>query len=130
MGSTISPIIDELEKEQMKDDLPRINVGDKVKIGYLIKEGKKERTQYYEGLVIESKNAYIRKSITVRKIVDGIGVEKTFPVHSPLVASIEILRAGKVRRAKLFYLRDRIGKKATLVKEATKKIISKSKKPK
>lgn len=111
-----SPIIDQIEKEQMKNDVPNIRVGDKVKVASIIKEGKKQRTQFYEGIVIALKHAFSRQSMTVRKIVDSVGVEKTFLLHSPVVTNIQIIKKGKARRAKLFYLRDRIGSKATFVK--------------
>lgn len=117
-----SPIIDAIEKEQMKSDLPSIHVGDKVKVSTLIKEGKKERIQQFEGIVIEFKHANSRQSITVRKIVDSIGVEKTFLLHSPLIPEIKIIKSGKVRRAKLFYLRDRIGSRATFIKSKARKV--------
>ena len=110
------PIIDELEKSQIKENLPEIFVGDKLKVAFLIREGKKERTQYFEGLVIGIKGAYSRKTLVMRKIVQGIGVEKTFLINSNLVSEIKVLKRGKVRRAKLFYLRKRLGSEATAVK--------------
>ncbi len=116
-----NPIILEIEKSQMKENTIELNVGDKVKIDYLITEGKKQRIQPYEGTIIEKKGANSRLAITVRKVVDKIGVEKTFLIHSPNVANIKVLKRGKVRRAKLFYLRDRLGEKATTVKTKEEK---------
>jgi large subunit ribosomal protein L19 len=109
-------IIRSIEAEQLKTDLPVIYVGDTVKVGIRIQEGGKERVQPYEGVVIAQRNGGINETITVRRIFQGIGVERVFMLHSPLVANIQILRRGKVRRAKLYYLRDRVGK-ATRVKQ-------------
>ncbi|HAX87346.1 MAG TPA: 50S ribosomal protein L19 [Cyanobacteria bacterium UBA11370] len=103
-------IIRSLEAEQLKSDLPTIHVGDTVKVGVRIREGNKERIQPYEGTVIAMRNGGINKTITVRRVFQGVGVERVFLVHSPRIASITIVRRGKVRRAKLFYLRDRVGK--------------------
>ena len=108
--------IDQLEKKAMKESLPSYSVGDTVVVSQQIVEGKKSRIQKYEGMVIKKKNAALRSSVTVRKLVDGSGVEKTFLVHSPLIKDIEVKKQGKVRRAKLYYIRERIGKKATTVK--------------
>ena len=107
-------IIDQIEKEYMKENVPEFNVGDTVKVGVKIKEGDKERIQGYEGVVIARKNGGVRESFTVRKISNGVGVERTFPLHSPLVASIEVVRKGKPRRAKLYYVRDLTGKAAKI----------------
>lgn len=109
-------IIEEIEKKQMKKNLPTYRPGDTVRVSKVIVEGKKERIQKYEGVIIQTKGERSRQSITVRKIVDKIGVEKSFLIHSELVPKIEILQQGKVRRAKLFYLRDRIGIKARRIK--------------
>ncbi len=109
-------IIRSLEAEQLKSDLPAIYVGDTVRVGVRIREGGKERVQPYEGTVIAMRNGGINETITVRRIFQGIGVERVFLLHSPRVASIKIVRRGKVRRAKLYYLRDRVGK-ATRVKQ-------------
>jgi large subunit ribosomal protein L19 len=109
-------IIQSIESEQMKSDLPVIYVGDTVKVGVVIQEGSKERTQPYEGVVISKANSGINQSITVRKVFQGVGVERVFLIHSPRIESIKVIRRGKVRRAKLYYLRDRIGK-ATRVKQ-------------
>jgi len=109
-------IIRSLESEQLKADLPIIYVGDTVRIGVKISEGGKERIQPYEGTVIGARNGGINETITVRKIFQGVGVERVFLLHSPLVSTIQIIRRGKVRRAKLYYLRDRVGK-ATRIKQ-------------
>ncbi|MBV5260910.1 50S ribosomal protein L19 [Synechococcus moorigangaii CMS01] len=109
-------IIRSIEAEQLKDDLPTIHVGDTVRVGVKIKEGTKERVQPYEGTVIAMRNGGINETITVRKIFQGVGVERVFLLHSPLVDSIKVIRRGKVRRAKLYYLRDRVGK-ATRIKQ-------------
>lgn len=108
--------INDLEKIFVKKDLPIINIGDNVKIGVKIIEGNKERIQFYEGTVIAKKNSSINITITVRKILQGIGVERIFLVHSPKVDSINILRSSKVRRSKLYYLRNLKGK-ATRLKQ-------------
>ena len=114
----ISPsnLIEEFENEQLKKELPEIYVGDTVKVGVKITEGNKERVQPYEGVVIAKRHGGLNKTITVRRIFQGIGVERVFMLHSPQVASLKVERRGKVRRAKLFYLRDRVGK-ATRVKQ-------------
>ena len=111
-----SNLIKEFEREQLKKELPEIYVGDTVKVGVKITEGNKERVQPYEGVVIAKRHGGLNKTITVRRIFQGIGVERVFMLHSPQVASLKVERRGKVRRAKLFYLRDRIGK-ATRVKQ-------------
>jgi large subunit ribosomal protein L19 len=109
-------IIRSIEAEQLKSDLPIIHVGDTIKVGVRIREGGKERVQPYEGIVIAMRHGGINKTITVRRIFQGVGVERVFLVHSPRIDNIKIIRRGKVRRAKLFYLRDRVGK-ATRVKQ-------------
>ncbi len=109
-------IITNLTKDQIRTDLPAFNVGDTVKIHVKIKEGSRERIQVFEGTVIAKKHGGINETYTVRRISYGVGVERTFPVNSPKIANIEVTRRGKVRRAKLYYLRDRVGK-ATRVKE-------------
>jgi len=111
-----SNIIQEFENGQLKKELPEIYVGDTVKVGVKITEGNKERVQPYEGVVIAKRHGGINQTITVRRIFQGIGVERVFMLHSPQVASLKVERRGKVRRAKLFYLRDRVGK-ATRVKQ-------------
>jgi len=113
---TASNIIQEFENGQLKKELPEIYVGDTVKVGVKITEGNKERVQPYEGVVIAKRHGGINQTITVRRIFQGIGVERVFLLHSPQVASLKVERRGKVRRAKLFYLRDRVGK-ATRVKQ-------------
>lgn len=107
-------IIDQIEQEGMKKDLPAIAIGDQVKVNVKVKEGEKERIQTYEGTVIARKNGGIRETITVRRVTFGVGVERTFPLHSPKIDSIQVVRHGKVRRAKLYYLRSRTGKAAKL----------------
>ncbi len=111
-----SNLIKEFEREQLKKQLPEIYVGDTVKVGVKITEGNKERVQPYEGVVIAKRHGGLNQTITVRRIFQGIGVERVFMLHSPQVASLKVERRGKVRRAKLFYLRDRVGK-ATRVKQ-------------
>ena len=109
-------LIKGFEAEQLKSELPEIYVGDTVRVGVRISEGNKERVQPYEGVVISKRHGGMNETITVRRIFQGIGVERVFMLHSPQVASIKVERRGKVRRAKLFYLRDRVGK-ATRVKQ-------------
>lgn len=109
-------IISSIEAEHLKSDLPIIHIGDTVRIGVRIREGGKERTQPYEGTVIAMRNGGISETVTVRKVFQGVGVERVFLLHSPRIASIQIIRRGKVRRAKLYYLRDRIGK-ATRIRQ-------------
>ena len=111
-------IINKIEKEQLKQDVATFNVGDTVKVHCRVVEGGKERIQIFEGLVIARKGASVNASFTVRKISYGEGVERVFPLHTPRIAKIEVLNKGKVRRAKLHYLRSRVGKRALLVKSA------------
>ena len=113
---SLSNLINEFESEQLKKQLPEIYVGDTVKVGVKITEGNKERVQPYEGVVIAKRHGGLNQTITIRRIFQGIGVERVFMLHSPQVASLKVERRGKVRRAKLFYLRDRVGK-ATRVKQ-------------
>ena len=113
---SVKNLIKEFENEQLKKELPEIYVGDTVKVGVKITEGNKERVQPYEGVVIAKRHGGLNQTITVRRIFQGIGVERVFMLHSPQVASLKVERRGKVRRAKLFYLRDRVGK-ATRVKQ-------------
>ena len=110
----MSNIIDTLEKEGMKQNLPELAIGDQVKVFVKVKEGDKERLQSYEGTIIAFKNGGIRETVTVRRVTYGVGVERTFPIHSPKVDHIEVVRHGKVRRAKLYYLRERTGKAARI----------------
>lgn len=107
-------IIDVIERENLRTDLPAIAIGDTVKVFVKIKEGNKERLQAFEGIVIAFRNGGIRETFTVRRISFGIGVERTFPKNSPKIDHIDIIRHGKVRRAKLYYLRQRSGKSAKL----------------
>ena len=109
-------IIDQIEKEQLRNDLTSFNVGDTVRVMVKVKEGEKERIQAYEGVVIAKKGSSIRETFTVRKTSFGIGVERTFPLHSPRIDKILVVRKGKVRRAKIYYLRNLSGK-AAKVKE-------------
>ena len=109
-------LVTDFEDSQLKKELPEIYVGDTVKVGVKITEGNKERVQPYEGVVIAKRHGGLNQTITVRRIFQGIGVERIFMLHSPQVASLKVERRGKVRRAKLFYLRDRVGK-ATRVKQ-------------
>ena len=110
-------IITNLTKDQIRTDLPAFNVGDTIKIHVKIKEGSRERIQMFEGTVIAKKHGGINETFTVRRISYGVGVERTFPVNSPRIEKIEVTRKGKVRRAKLTYLRGRVGK-AAKIKEA------------
>ena len=112
----MTEIVKALGQEQMKAEVPQFNIGDTVKVSCKIKEGNRERIQMFEGIVIRKKNGGISETFTVRRISYGVGVEKTFPIHSPNVEKVEIVRKGKVRRARLYYLRDRVGK-AAKVKE-------------
>lgn len=109
-------IIKEIEAAQLRDDLTDFRVGDTIKVYAKVKEGNRERVQVYEGTVLKRQNGSNRETFTVRKISNGVGVEKTWPLHSPIIEKIEVVRRGKVRRAKLNYLRDRVGK-AAKVKE-------------
>ena len=105
-------LIKELESQQLKKEMPVINVGDTVRITVRVKEGSRERNQAFEGTIIAKKHGGINETITVRRISYGVGCEKVFPVHSPSIVSVETVRRGKVRRAKLYYLRERVGKSA------------------
>ncbi|MDR1956597.1 MAG: 50S ribosomal protein L19 [Treponema sp.] len=124
--SEVKAGIKEVAAAQMKKELDQFKVGDTVKVHFKIVEGKNERIQVYEGLVIAMKNAQIGKTFTVRKNSYGVGVERIFPIHSPRIAKVELVRPGKVRRAKLYYIRGKIGK-AAKIKEL---IIKKQKQPK
>ena len=115
----MNDIIKNIEAAQLKESIPEFHVGDTVKVYNKIKEGNRERNQIFEGTVIKRQNGGARETFTVRKNSNGVGVEKTWPVHSPIVEKIEVVRRGKVRRAKLYYLRDRVGK-AAKVKELVK----------
>ena len=115
----MNEIIKNIEDAQLKANVDQFNVGDTVKVSAKIKEGNRERVQVFEGTVLKIQGTGVRKTFTVRKISNGIGVEKTWPLHSPIVESVEVVRHGKVRRAKLNYLRQRVGK-AAKVKELVK----------
>ena len=114
-----SEIIKSIEAEQLKAEVPQFNTGDTVKVYGKIKEGNRERIQVFEGTVIKKQGGSNRATFTVRKLSNGVGVEKTWPLHSPNVEKVDVVRRGKVRRAKLYYLRDRVGK-AAKVKELVK----------
>jgi large subunit ribosomal protein L19 len=107
-------LIKELEKQQMKETAPVANVGDTVRVHVRIREGSRERIQVFEGIVIAKKHGGIEEAITVRRLAYGVGVEKVFPIHSPSIEKIETVRKGAVRRAKLYYLRGRVGKAAKI----------------
>ncbi len=109
-------LIKAVESEQLRTDLPEFNIGDTVRVYVKVVEGNRERLQAFEGIVIRKKNGSIRETFTVRRLSYGVGVERTFPMHSPKIDKIEVIRRGKVRRAKLYYLRERTGK-AARVKE-------------
>lgn len=113
----MNDIIKKIEDAQMKENVGNFRVGDTVRVYAKIKEGARERIQMFEGIVIKRQNGGSRETFTVRKISGGVGVEKTWPLHSPLIEKVDVIRVGKVRRAKLYYLRDRVGK-AAKVKEA------------
>ncbi len=115
----MNEIIRKIETEQLKESVPSFNVGDTVRVSAKIKEGNRERIQVFEGTVIKRQNGGLRETFTVRKNSNGVGVEKTWPLHSPSVVDVQVVRWGKVRRAKLYYLRDRVGK-AAKVKELVK----------
>ena len=106
--------IDDIQNQYLKTDLPELAIGDRIKVGVKIIEGNKERVQFYEGTIIAKKNTSVNTTITVRKVLQGIGVERIFLVHSPKVDSIEVLRSSKVRRSKLYYLRNLRGKASRL----------------
>ncbi len=107
-------VITSIEKEYMKNEVPAIEIGDTVKVFVKVVEGSRERLQAFEGIVIAKKNGGVRESFTVRRISFGVGVERTFPLHSPRIAKIEVVKHGKVRRAKLYYLRSLSGKAAKI----------------
>lgn len=111
----MSDIIRELEKEQLRTDLPKLEVGDTVRVYVKVVEGSRERLQNFEGVVIKIQGGGVRKTFTVRRVSYGVGVERTFPYNSPRIGRIEVVRHGKVRRAKLYYLRNRVGKAAKVI---------------
>ncbi len=112
----MSTLIDELTKDYLKQDIPEFGPGDTVKVHVRVREGERERIQVFEGIVIKRRGSGIHETYTVRRVSHGVGVERCFPLHSPLVQKIEVVRRGRVRRAKLYYLRDRVGR-AARVKE-------------
>ncbi len=111
-------LIKAFTNEQIKAEAPKFRIGDTVRVHNRIKEGARERIQYFDGTVIAKKNGGISETFTVRRISNGVGVEKTFPLHSPNVVAVDVIREGKVRRAKLYYLRDRVGKAAKVKDKA------------
>ena len=117
----MSDIIRELEKEQLRTDLPKLEIGDTVRVFVKVIEGSRERLQNFERTVIKMQGGGIRKTFTVRRLSYGIGVERTFPYNSPRIGRIEVVRHGKVRRAKLYYLRDRVGKAAKVAERIVEK---------
>ena len=116
----MNEILRAIEAEQMRNDLPEFHVGDTVKLHVKVKEGNRERIQMFGGTVIKRQNGGLRETFTVRRLAYGVGVERTFPVNSPIIEKMEVTRRGKVRRAKLFYLRDRVGKAAKVKELLTK----------
>lgn len=117
----MNPLIQDITSEHLRDDLPDFNAGDTVRVHARIVEGDRERIQIFEGVVIKRRGAGVSASYTVRKISNGVGIERTFPLHSPRVAEIEVTRRGQVRRAKLYYLRDRHGRAARIKERITRK---------
>lgn len=116
-GNEMNDMIKEIENEQLKKEITPFKVGDTVRVYAKVVEGTRERLQMFEGVVIKRQNGGIRETFTVRRIASGVGVERTWPIHSPRIDRIEVVRRGIVRRAKLFYLRDRIGKAAKVKEE-------------
>lgn len=116
----MNDIIKNIEAAQLKEVAPEFHVGDTVKLHVKVKEGNRERIQMFEGTVIKRQNGGLRETFTVRRLAYGVGVERTFPVNSPIIEKMEVTRRGKVRRAKLFYLRDRVGKAAKVKELLTK----------
>ena len=117
----MADIIRELEKEQLRTDLPKLEIGDTVRVYATVIEGTRERLQNFEGVVIKMQGGGIRKTFTVRRMSYGVGVERTFPYNSPRIGRIEVVRHGEVRRAKLYYLRNRVGKAAKVVERIVEK---------
>ena len=117
-------IIKSIEHEQLKNKIPELNIGSTVRVHVRVKEGNRERVQVFEGIIIKVQGGGVNKTFTVRKIAYGVGVEKTFLVHSPLVEKVEVVRVGKARRAKLYYLRDRIGKSAKTKEKIGARIVT------
>jgi large subunit ribosomal protein L19 len=119
LESIMTDIIKQLEQEQLRDDIPEFAPGDTVRVLYLVREGAKERIQAFEGVCIGRKGGGVDETFTVRKIASGIGVERIFPLQAPTVTGIEVMRRGRVRRAKLYYLRGRRGKAARIAEKRT-----------
>lgn len=117
----MNPLIEDITNEHLRSDLPDFNAGDTVRVHARIVEGDRERIQIFEGVVIKRRGAGVSASYTVRKISNGVGIERTFPLHSPRVAEIEVTRRGRVRRAKLYYLRDRHGRAARIKERISRK---------
>ena len=115
-------IIKSIEHEQLKNKIPDLHVGDTIRVHQRIKEGNRERIQVFEGIIIKKQGGGVNATFTVRRVAYGVGVEKTFLVHSPMVEKVEVVRVGKARRAKLYYLRDRIGKAAKTKEDVTARI--------
>ena len=115
-------IIKSIEHEQLKNKIPELKVGNTVRVHQRIKEGNRERIQVFEGIIIKKQGGGVNATFTVRRVAYGVGVEKTFLVHSPMVEKVEVVRVGKARRAKLYYLRDRIGKAAKAKEDVTARI--------
>lgn len=113
-------ILRAIEAEQMKQNIPDFCIGDTVKVHLKVKEGTRERIQIFEGTVIKKQNGGLRETFTVRRVTYGVGAEKTFPLHSPVINAIEVVRRGKARRAKLYYLRERVGKAAKVKEKVTR----------
>lgn len=113
----MTDIIKELEKEQLREDIPEFSPGDNVRVLYLVREGSKERVQVFEGVCIARRGGGVDETFTVRKISSGVGVERVFPLQAPTVSGIEVVRRGRVRRAKLYYLRGRRGRAARIVEK-------------
>ena len=124
-----APLVEEIEKQYLRDDIPDFAPGDTVKVVIKVTEGSKQRLQTYEGVVIARKNRGLNSSFIVRRISNGEGIERVFPLHSPIISSIEIVRRGEVRRAKLYYLRDRKGKAARIKEKIVKSNKPSNKKP-
>jgi len=114
MSGVIMDLIENIEKEYLKEDLPEFKSGDTVKVNVKVSEGNRERIQTFEGVIIAVDGGCSNKTITFRKLSVGVGVERIYPVHAPIVDSLEVVRKGKVRRSKLYYLRDRVGKSAKI----------------
>lgn len=112
-------VLHQIEKEQLRDDIPDVSPGDTVRVMVRVVEGEKERLQPFEGVCIARKGGGLRETLTIRKVSGGVGVERIFPIHSPTIAELKVLRKGKVRRAKLYYLRERRGKKARIKEKRT-----------